>query len=199
MAYYLEIWDAAEDYVSQVVADSYASDQDVESDRELQSWISESGKWSEGNVEDLPEVETIAALTDVLTSLIYRITIHGVSRLTNTANPAMSFVPNFPPCIQNSTIPDPNVDFDTKTLLSYLPRTGTIGLMMTFYFTFAFSAPYVPFIPNDGPDADLFYPGGVNAPRNKALIKFRQKLEAFINKYQEEDPQIHQWPRNVET
>ena len=71
--------------------------------------------------------------------------------------------------------------------------------MMTFYFTFAFSAPYVPFIPNEGPDADLFYPGGVNAPRNKALIKFRQKLEAFINKYQEEDPQIHQWPRNVET
>jgi hypothetical protein len=32
-------------------------------------------------------------------------------------------------------------------------------LMMTFYFTFAFSAPYVPIIPNEGPDADLFYPG----------------------------------------
>jgi hypothetical protein len=31
-------------------------------------------------------------------------------------------------------------------------------LMMTFYFTFAFSAPYVPIIPNEGPE-DLFYPG----------------------------------------
>ena len=199
VAYFLEIWDAAEAYVGAVVDVSYLSDRDVERDQALQTWLSESEKWSEGNVEDLPEVETKAALADVLTSLIYRITIHGVSRMTNTANPAMTFVPNFPSCLQNSTIPDPNVDFDTKTLLSYLPRTGTIGLMMTFYFTFAFTAPYVPFIPEGGAEADLFYPGGVDDPRNKALIEFRQKLKTFINKYQKDDPQIRQWPLNIET
>lgn len=199
VGYFLEIWDAAEGYVGAVVDASYASDRDVERDQNLQSWLSESEKWSEGNVEDLPEVETKAALAEILTSLIYRITMHGVARMMNTANPAMTFVPNFPPCLQNSTIPDPNVNFDTKTLLSYLPRTGTIGLMMTFFFTFAFTAPYVPFIPDGGLEADLFYPGGVNDPRNKALIAFRRNLEAFINKYQTEDPQIQQWPLNIET
>ena len=138
-------------------------------------------------------------MTELLTSLIYRITMHGVSRMGNTADPAMTFVPNFPPCIQNSTIPDPNVDFDTSTLLSYLPRTGTIGLMMTFYFTFGFTTPYVPFIPDGGVEADLYYPGGTDDPRNKALIGFRQALAAFINKYQSENPQTHQWSRNIET
>ena len=199
VGYYLEIWDAAEAYVGAVVEASYANDQEVERDRDLQSWLSESEHWSEGNVDDLPDVETRAALTELLTSLIYRITIHGVSRMGNTANPAMTFVPNFPPCIQNSTIPDPAVDFDTETLLSYLPRTGSIGLMMTFYFTFGFSTPYEPFIPDAGVDTDLYYPGGVDDPRNQALIVFRQGLEAFITKYQTENPQIHQWPRNIET
>jgi len=199
VAYYLEIWDAAEAYVGAVVEASYANDQEVRKDRRLQSWLSESEKRFEGNVHDLPEVETRAALTELLASLIYRITIHGVSRMGNTANPAMTFVPNFPPCMQNSTIPNPNVDLDTEALLSYLPRTGTIGLMMTFYFTFGFTTPYVPFIPAGGVEAELYYPGGVDDPRNKALVGFRRKLEAFINKYEAENPQIHQWPRNVET
>ena len=199
VAYYLEIWDASEAYVGAVVGASYSNDKAVEKDRDLQSWLSESEERFEGNVEDLPEVETRAALTELLTSLIYRITMHGVSRMGNTADPAMTFVPNFPPCIQNSTIPDPNVDFDTSTLLSYLPRTGTIGLMMTFYFTFGFTTPYVPFIPDGGVEADLYYPGGTNDPRNKALIRFRQALAAFIDKYQSENPQTHQWPRNIET
>ena len=199
VGYYLEIWDAAEAYVGAIVEASYARDRDVKKDRDLQSWLSESEKWSEGNIEDLPDIETKAELAEILTSLIYRITIHGVSRMVNTANPAMTFVPNFPPCLQNSTIPDPNVDFDTKTLLSYLPRTGTIGLMMTFYFTFAFTAPYVPFIPEGGIETDLFYPGGVNDPRNKALIEFRKKLAVFIHKYKSENPQVHQWPLNIET
>ncbi len=199
VGYYLEIWDAAEAYVGAVVDASYASDREVEEDRDLRSWLSESEEWSEGNVRHLPEVETRPALTELLASLIYRVTIHGVSRMGNTANPAMTFVPNFPPCIQSSTIPDPDVDFDTETLLSYLPRTGSIGLMMTFYFTFGFTTPYVPFIPAAGIDADLYYPGGVNDPRNQALIGFRRKLQAFINRYQTENPQIHQWPRNIET
>ncbi len=197
--YCLEIWNAAEAYVGGVIDHSYATDRDVRRDHYLQSWLAESEKGSKGNVEGLPEFNTKAALADVLTSLIYRITVHGISRLMNTANPAMTFVPNFPPCLQDAKIPDPNVDFDTTTLLSYLPRTGTIGLMVTFYFTFAFSAPYVPFIPDAGLEADLFYPGGVNDPRNRALIQFRRDLKAFIERYQNENPQFHQWPLNIET
>ncbi len=199
VGYFLEIWDAAEAYVDSVVDESYKTDRAVERDRHLQSWYSQSIKGSAGNIEGLPELNTKAALAGVLTSLIYRITVHGIARLVNTANPAMSFVPNFPPCLQNSNIPDPTAEFDTQTLLSYLPRTGTIGLMVTFYFTFAFTAPYVPFIPADGLEADLFYPGGTDDPRNQALIQFRRDLKAFISKYQTENPQFQQWPLNIET
>jgi hypothetical protein len=57
----------------------------------------------------------------------------------------------------------------------------------------------VPFIPEGGVEADLFYPGGVNDPRNQALIRFRQELMAFLDSYQPDNPQLHQWPRNIET
>ena len=199
VGYFLDIWDAASTYVDAVVDVSYDSDLRVRQDRDLQAWLSESEQRYEGNVEGLPDVDTRAELADVLTSLMYRISIHGVSRMGATANPAMTFVPNFPPCLQNSTIPDPHVEFDTRTLLSYLPHTGTIGAMMTFYFTFAFTAPYEPFIPAGGADTDLFYPGGPRDPRNAALIEFRGRLAAFIDAYQPGDPQLQQWPLNIET
>ncbi|MEK6233426.1 MAG: hypothetical protein N2C14_01840, partial [Planctomycetales bacterium] len=68
-----------------------------------------------------------------------------------------------------------------------------------FLFTFAFSTPYVPLIPEGGPEADLLYPDGPDSPRNKALIQFRQTMIEFINSYQLVDPDLHQWPLNIET
>lgn len=201
VAYYLEIWDAVETYVTSVVDASYKWDRDVENDRDVQSWMDQSGKGSEGNVHGLPEVNSKAALAEVLSSLIYRVTVHGVSRLTNTANPAMAFVPNFPACLQSATIPPPTAEFDAATLLSYLPRTGTIGQMVLFYFTFAFSSPYIPFLPPRGLDDDLFFDGGLRSPKNQALIRLREKIQAFIAKYQQgtQNPQFQQWPLNIET
>jgi hypothetical protein len=199
VAYLLQVWNASESYVSAVVDASYATDRSVRQDRHLQNWFVAAQDELTGNVQSLPELNGKSALTEVLTSLIYRITVHGVARLTNTANPAMAFVPNFPPCLQDSAIPEPTANIDTLSLLAYLPRTGTIGLMVTFYFTFAFTAPYIPFIPQEGMEAELFYPGGAGAPRNQALIQFRQDLQTFINRYQAEGPQLHQWPRNIET
>jgi len=120
--------------------------------------------------------------------------------MNKTANPAMTFIPNFPPCLQNSTIPEPDALLDMQTLLSYLPRTGTIGLMVTFYFTFAFSQPYDAFVPEGGIDENLYFGDGDRQdPRNLALIRFRESLVAFMNNYQPDRPQIHQWPLNVET
>lgn len=199
VGYYLEIWDAAETYVGAIVDEAYANDRDVRRDRALQSWIASSKSDSAGNIHGLPEVTTKAALTGVLTSLIYRITVHGVSRLSNTANPAMAFIPNFPPCLQSAAIPDPTVEFNTRALLAHLPVTGTVGRMVTFYFTFAFTAPYVPFLPEAGLEAELFYRGSASDPRNQALIQFRRDLKAFIEKYQMDNPQLHQWPLNIET
>lgn len=199
VAYLLEIWDASETYVSAIVDESYATDRRVRRDRYLRDWFIAAQDGLIGNVQSLPELNSKDALKEVLTSLIYRITVHGIARLTNTANPAMAFLPNFPPCLQDSSILEPTADIDSQSLLAYLPRTGTIGLTVTFYFTFAFSAPYTPFIPQEGVEGELFYPGGTASPRNQALIQFRRDLQAFISKYQAEGPQFHQWPRNIET
>lgn len=87
----------------------------------------------------------------------------------------------------------------TKRLLSYLPNTDTISQAVTFYFTFAFSTPYEPFIPLAGVDTELFFPGGPADERNRALVALRRGLAEFINDYQPEMPQRFQWPLNIET
>ena len=87
----------------------------------------------------------------------------------------------------------------TAELLEYLPKTGTIGEMMTFYTTFIFSAPYVPFIPETGVKTNLFFPGGMDDPRNQALVAFREAVIDLIKGYDPIAPQVHQWPLNIET
>jgi len=171
----------------------------------LQTWIVASGDPAQGNVAGLPRMETKAALKDVMTSLIFRVTAHGASRLNQAANPYFTFVANFPPCLQRTDVPRPDSVMDEKALLAYLPNTGTIGSMVNFLFTFAFSRPYVPFIPLDGIDAELSFTGASAHACNDALIAFRRDLEAFMtlwaNDTSVEGPpaQIHQWPLNIET
>ena len=199
VAHYLTIWDAVEGYVGAVVDASYADDAAVAADRALGKWMADAADPDEGNIRGLPPMTSRDALKRVLTSFLYRIVVHGNSRLNATANPALTFVANFPPCLQNATIPAPDATIDTKTLLAFLPRTGTIGLMMTFYYTFVFSKPYVPLIPKGGVEADLLFSGGAGDARNKALIEFRRRMVAFMEQYQPDVPQIHQWPLNIET
>ena len=51
----------------------------------------------------------VAELSEVLTSILYRVTVHGAGSLTPSVNPALSFVSNFPPCLQSADIPEPGV------------------------------------------------------------------------------------------
>jgi hypothetical protein len=192
----LAIWNATGRYVDTYVDRAYPSDQAVQGDGELQIWIGESGKADRGNVRGLPVMDSRNALKRVLHSLIYRITAHGSSRLYHSANPALTFVANFPPCLQDATIPDPTASFDTKALLRFLPRTGTIGSMLYFYFTFWASTPYVPFVPIGGVDRELFFDDAVS---NQALIELRRFIVEFIERYEPDTPQIWQWERNIET
>jgi Lipoxygenase len=111
----LDIWDACNTYVGVFVDKTYQSDQAVADDRELQEWSKKSSDEDGGNVRGLPAVNTRNRLASVLTSLVFRIVAHGTSRLFRGANPALSFVANFPPCLQNATIPEPSSQFDTKT------------------------------------------------------------------------------------
>ena len=195
----LTVWDATEAYVSVFVQETYADDASVVRDAVLQKWIRKSGHKRKGNVRGLPLMTSRSALQDVLTSLVYRITIHGVARLNSSLNPAQTFVANYPPCLQKKEIPAPDSVISTKELLEYLPRTGVIGKMTQFYYIFVFSSPYEPFIPEGGVEDKLFFEGGAAAPRNAALISFRKEILEFMTRYDGGTPQRGQWPLSVET
>jgi hypothetical protein len=192
----LSIWNATGRYVNTCVDHAYRTDQDVQRDQELQHWIAESGKEDGGNIRGLPAMDSKDSLKRVLHSLIYRITAHGTGRIYRSSNPAVAFVGNFPPCLHDATIPDPTARFDTRALLRFLPRTGTIGSMLHFTFTFWASTPYVPFVPIGGPETDLFFDDDAS---NQALIELRRFIASFIERFEPETPQIWQWPRNIET
>jgi len=192
----LKIWEATGKYVGTYVDQTYATDKDVRDDTSLQDWIEASGKKRCGNVRGLPEMDSKAALVRVLHSLIYRVTAHGVGRLYRVANPALTFVANFPPTLQDSQIPEPSSHFDTQTLLRFLPKTGSIAGMVTFYFTFSFSVPYEPFVPVEGIDTHLYLEDDVS---NAALVELRRFIAHFIATYEPDTPQTYQWPLNIET
>jgi hypothetical protein len=195
----LTIWDFVEPYVATFVDTSYSSDSEVANDTQLQSWIATSSASDEGNINGLPTVDTRAELHRVLTSLLYRITAHGISRLNSTANPALTFTANYPHCLQRTDIPSQSASINTTQLLSYLPNTETIGEALNFYSIFVFSPPYESNVPLTGVETELFFQGGPSEARNQALVKLRHDLVAFIHAYQPTAPQRFQWPRNIET
>jgi hypothetical protein len=198
----LQVWDMVEEYIQTFVSTTYASDAAVAGDTQLQTWLATAASTDEssgGNIRGLPETSTRAALQNVLTSLVFRITVHGISRQNRTSNPALSFTANYPHCLQRSDIPGPRSRISTRQLLTYLPNTDTISKAVTFYFTFAYSTPYESFIPQAGIAQDLFFPGGGDDARNRALIDLRRGLASFIGDYDPEMPQRYQWPRNIET
>ena len=147
------MWDLVRTYVDAFVQATYPSDASVAADQSLQTWIATAASadaTTGGNIRGLPTMDSRDALRRTLTSHVYRITSHGISRLNSTANPALTFVANYPHCLQRTDIPGPRAAISTKTLLSYLPKTDTIGQSLNFYFIFAFSPPYESFIPLGG-------------------------------------------------
>lgn len=195
----LAVWRAVEEYVGVFVEKTYLDDAEVAADKDLQEWIRQAGDKDRGNVRGLPAMDTRAALARVLTSLLYRITAHGTGRLLSAANPGLTFVGNYPPCLQKAEIPDPTTSIDVKTLLGFLPKTGAIGKMVNFYFTFSFSAPYEPFVPLDGVGTNLFFGDDPADPRNVALVRLREKVIAVMSELEGGSPQVNQWPLNIET
>jgi len=200
---YQHIWDVACNYVTTFVEKTYTSDDKVKNDQHLKKWITASRDLpvllGGGNIKGLPSMDSKEDLKQVLTSLVYRVTIHGVSRLNKSVNPALTFVANFPPCLQDDQIPSPTAEFDTKKLLQYMPKTGTIGKMMNFGYTFVFSSPYKPLVPMEGVEANLFFGKDPDNHCNQALITFREAIIDFMKKYENGTPSIYQWPLNVET
>jgi hypothetical protein len=148
----------------------------------LKAWINASRDPSQGNVKGLKDVTTRDELTELLTSLLYRVTVHGAGSLSPSVNPALAFVANFPPCLQSADIPKPEDPVSPTDLLELMPHTGTIGGMTTFYFTFVYSPPYVPLIPSAGIKADPYFPPSQNQC-NTALFGYRQRIHDFVDAY----------------
>jgi hypothetical protein len=179
----LEIWGITEAYVTAVVNDLYPTDGDVANDTDLQAWMKAAGAADQGNVQGVPPtVQTQDELTEVLTSVLYRITVHGAGSINPAVNPALSFVSNFPPCLQQAAIPDPNAKLTTQQLLDLLPHTGTIGGMTTFYFTFVYSPPYKRLIPKEGAAYKPYFPA-TQPNSNKALVAYRTGIQNFVGEY----------------
>lgn len=203
VAYMLELWDACEVFVGTYVKAKWPTGRAVVDDRDLKKWITAAGKPRDGNVKGLPKFKNEdtaqAELISLLTSYLYRVTAHGCSRMDTAANPALSFVGNYPPTMQIKDLPEPDADFDTGELLRYLPQTGTIGSMITFLFTFVFSPPYESLIPPTGITEDLYLGDGLADPLNQALLAYRRRVEAVIDTYAAGAPTYSQWPRNIET
>jgi hypothetical protein len=195
----LELWDLVSDYVAAIVHATYSSDAAVAADGPLQTWIGTAAAGTGGNIRGLPAPHSRDALEQILTSLLYRITVHGSSRMFSASNPSHTFVANFPHTLQRTDIPRPRRPLSSKRLLTYLPNVETIGEAVNFYFTFAFSPPYESFIPLTGVTSNLFYPGGPRAARNRALIALRNGLLGFMSRYQPDIRQTFQWPVDIET
>jgi hypothetical protein len=205
------VWDICARFVTSYVEWAYRTDAAVNEDGALHNWMSAAADPNQGNIRGMPPTDNYGAtaklfLIGLLTSLIYRMTIHGVSRLVHTANPELSWVANFPPCLQRDDMPERGDHLTTKQLLSYLPNTGTIGEMLAFYFAFAFSKPYVSLIPGPGNDLDLYFGDHtIDYPPNKMLYNFRlEMLKFMIDEYKwwkkpNNNLDALQWPRNIET
>ena len=98
-----------------------------------------------------------------------------------SVRPFPPFAPNYPPCLQITTIPDPSAPLPTADLLKYLPNTGTLSSLITFFYIFAYNAPYVPLVPYRGPEDELFFNKSKYPAANQALIDFRRGIESFIS------------------
>jgi hypothetical protein len=217
VGFLLDIWGITGDFVTAVVNDIYPSDDDVAQDEGLKAWMTASSDPEQGNVRGLPDIQTRAELAEVLTSILYRVTVHGAGSLNPAVNPALSFVANFPPCLQSADIPEPSDQLSTRDLLKRLPHTGTIGGMTTFYYTFVYSRPYERLIPSGGVEADPYFPKS-QKQCNEALFTYRTRIGAFVDEFVVDwntafarlrggapgsppsyaEDQAKQWPRSIE-
>lgn len=213
-------------YVAALMTAIYTGGPTAPVDALTQRWLDRSR--TDGNIQGLPpSPNTVGQLAAILTSLLYRITAHGMARLAPVGNPGLSWVGNFPPCLEDSRIPDPAnpagtatpSDLSTAQLLAFMPKTGTIGEMISFIFSFGFTDNFEPLIPV--PSANTtgltnyeVYPFHLLPPAcDTALATCRTEMIGFMRHFIADqnrlnDPavmnfsataqQIHQWELSIE-
>ena len=182
----IRIWTICQEFVKVVVDELYTTDPRWRPIPACRRGSTASKDSDKGNVR-LPDITTRPLLIELLTSLLYRVTAHGAGSLTSVVNPTLAFVSNFPPCLQSTEMPEPGSELSDAELLERMPYTGTMGTMSTFYFTFAYSEPYVPAIPKGGDNLDPYWPADPGTPSdqacNAALFEYRAEIRNFVKAY----------------
>jgi len=194
----LHFWKISHEFAKTFTDITYKTNKEVAEDQALKDWILASKDPEKGNIRGLEVPTTREELTRILASLIYRVVVHGNSRQMASLDAALCFVSNYPPCLQKTVLPDNDSKLSLGDLLTYLPNTGTIGEMMTFYYIFTYSAPKDQLLPLYGNDTSLYF-DDPNDARNAALVTFRNGVEKFLNEYKGGNNLKHQWPSSIET
>ena len=194
----LTVWNLVTAYVNTFVRRNYSSDAAVAGDSALQTWIAMSSATDQGNIGGLGKVNTRTALEKVLTSLLYRITVHGISRMNATANPSLTFTPNFPiACNARTFLRRMRRSTRRRSQLPAEHGDHRRGDQLLFHLRLLAAVRAVH--PAGGEQHRAVFPNGLADSRNQALVQFRNGLAAFINDYEPTTPQRFQWPRNIET
>ena len=81
------IFDFCHEFVDAFIRRYYPNNDAVAKDAALQNWMRAAADPAQGNIRGLPKMDNPEALRRVLTSQIYRVTAHGISRLPRSADP----------------------------------------------------------------------------------------------------------------
>lgn len=199
--YQMRVWVGVTGYVQVFVDHFFATDEIVADDADLQAWVRASADPGNGNIVGLGSVQTRAELSEFLLSLLFRVIMHGISRLNETAYPALAFVSNYPTCLNGQDIPAPTATSAQIRLLDRLPYTGQIGQILSFYDIFVFTEPYESFVPKD---VDVVGPFShePDHPCHAALHELQKLIAEVVEDYQklpiDQPVQQQQWPWCIE-
>jgi hypothetical protein len=98
---FLSVWEATKAYIDVFVRQTYPASNPPSNDRALRRWMKQAAAASAGNVQGLPTaINTNTELGRLLTSLLYRVTMHGSSRfahlpITGTMGLMLTFYKTF--------------------------------------------------------------------------------------------------------
>jgi arachidonate 5-lipoxygenase len=126
------VWDAMKDYVKECLSSVYQGDRSVENDQELQAWITDmKTKQSEGgaNVNGVPDVKTVAALTELLTSIIWQASAQH-SAVNFGQWEYYSFIPNRPLSLSKEMPVDADKTVTDEYILGSLPTVDEVYLAL---------------------------------------------------------------------
>ena len=163
----LAIWDSTARYVDTYVDHAYPGDRDVQHDRQLEKWITESGDIDGGNVRGLPAMDSKDALKRVLQSLIYRDHRARHQPPVPERQPGPHVRGQLPalPAGRDHPRPHGELRYPGAAPVPAQHRDHRIDVALLLHLL-GHLRPYVPFVPLEGTDADLFFDDDVS---NEAL------------------------------